>query len=227
MNLADFNIEFDQLFNNAFSGSSPGILMYEKSLFLTQAQEAIVLEYAKQYDTREDVREVLRNLTINESVNYDSTLNTTLLALKLNSNSKLFEVPDDIWYILTEHLDSDVEVKPITLDEYNIQIKNPFKKPNENLAWRLDVGDNISTNSKNIREIIYPSNVSKYKFRYLKKPEPIILENLTGGFTIEGETNAKNCKLSSSIHRTILQKAVRFALLAYKENNLQNNVQLK
>ena len=44
MTTVDFNIEFDLLYNNALSNSAPEINLYEKSLFLTQAQEEIIKE---------------------------------------------------------------------------------------------------------------------------------------------------------------------------------------
>lgn len=228
MNISELNNEFDLGFNNSFSGFSPGIDMYEKSLFFTQAEEAVVLELAPLYDSDEKVREALRNITVNSSISYNSTLNANLISLKFNTNSKFFEVPTDVWYILSEHIDSDVNVKPITTDEYNTQVKNPFKKPLLNSkAWRLDVSDTISTTPLNIREIVYPSTIATYTFRYLKKPDPIILETLTGDYSIDGETAEATCKLSSSLHRKIVDKAVQIATLAYKENTLQNNVQLK
>ena len=42
MTVEDFSIEFDLLFNNIASNKAPGLNDYEKSLFLTQAQELVV-----------------------------------------------------------------------------------------------------------------------------------------------------------------------------------------
>lgn len=215
--LAEFNNEFDVKFNNAYSGSAPGIDMYEKSVFYTQAQEEIVRGLAVVYDSNEKIREILRTLTVNKSIDYNATLNTNLITIKFNSNSKLFEVPADAWYILTEHLDDDIDIKPITLDEYNVQIKNPFKKPiSGSKAWRLDVADTVSTIPLNIREIIYPDAVSTYNIRYIVEPSPIILEEVVSADAIRGLTAATMCKLSSSIHEDILNKAVDLATEAFK-----------
>ena len=226
MNVADFNSEFDLKFNNSYSGFAPGIEMFHKSLYLTQAQESVVIEYAKIFETNEEAREILRTLVVNDKSEYSPSLNVNLLTLKLDTNSKLFEVPSDAWYIFTENVDG-ITVIPKTLDEYNIQKKNPFKKPlDKTKAWRMDVSDTVSATPKNIREIIYPGTISEYKFRYLKKPDPIILEELTGDESIEGDQAASTCKLSSRVHREILDKAVQLAILAFEENNLQNNIQL-
>ena len=61
-------------------------------------------------------------------------------------------------YILYEHITSldkcrnEANVLPITYDEYNIQIHNPFKKPNKNRAWRIDYG---TVNNKQVVELLY------------------------------------------------------------------------
>lgn len=40
----EFSIEFDILYNNISSNKAPGLNEYEKSVFLTKAQEQIVTE---------------------------------------------------------------------------------------------------------------------------------------------------------------------------------------
>ena len=42
MNVSEFSLEFDVLYNNITSNLSPGLSEYEKSIFLTRAQEQIV-----------------------------------------------------------------------------------------------------------------------------------------------------------------------------------------
>lgn len=43
MNLQEFNNEFDILFNSISSNNAPSLNEYEKSVFLTQAQEEVVI----------------------------------------------------------------------------------------------------------------------------------------------------------------------------------------
>ena len=69
--------------------------------------------------------------------------------------------------------------------------------------------------------------------RYLKYPEPIILTDLETdpdfedmNLTIEGIALEQTCKLNREIHSEILDRAVELAIRDYKENNLQNKVQL-
>jgi hypothetical protein len=233
MNIAEISNEFDYAYNNSFSFSAPPINGYEKSIALTQAQEDIVLAKAAVFEKDERVREQLRDLVIPLKIDFDpamSALNSNLTALKFHTNSKFFKVPADVWFLLSEYINDQVRVIPVTHDEFNINKNNPFKKPNINKAWRLDIANTIG--SDNIREIIYPGAISTYTIRYLKKPTPIILEDLTpysriiNGLTvdttIDGLTAATGCVLSSEIQRDIIELAVKKAKLAYEENSLQN-----
>lgn len=223
MNIAEISNEFDYAYNNSFSFSAPPINGYEKSIALTQAQEDIVLAKAAVFEKDERVREQLRNLTIPLTINFNSEINTSLVASKFHSDSKFFAVPADVWFLLSEYINDQVRVIPVTHDEFNINKNNPFKKPNADKAWRLDIANTVGTD--NVREIIYPGAISTYTIRYLKKPTPIILESLVPyGRTIDGLTAATGCVLSTEIQRDIIELAVKKAKLAYEENNLQNRV---
>lgn len=224
MNLSDFSKEFDLGYNNALSFSAPPINVYMKSLFLTQEQESIVRERYPNFEKSEEVREQLRNLVRTDVINYDSSLNEAITANRFSLNSKFFEVDEKVWFILSETINGDVMVVPTPIDEYHINIKNPYKMPKTGVrAWRLDVG----TDSYKVREIVYPDSISTYTIRYLQKPEPIILENLAPyGVSIEEKTDPTTCKLSTQLHRLILEGAIQRAVLAYKENTLQARVQL-
>jgi hypothetical protein len=45
MTLDELNIEFDILYNNVSSNQAPGLSKYEKSFFLTLAQDQILKSY--------------------------------------------------------------------------------------------------------------------------------------------------------------------------------------
>ena len=221
MNIAEISNEFDYAYNNSFSFSAPPINGYEKSIALTQAQEDIVLAKAVVFEKDERVREQLRSLTIPLKVDFDSEINTNLVASKFHLDSKFFAVPEDVWFLLSEYINDQVRVIPVTHDEFNINKNNPFKKPNANKAWRLDIANTVG--SDNIREIIYPGVISSYTIRYLKKPTPIILENLSPyERTIDNLDVVTECRLSTEIQRDIIELAVKKAKLAYEENSLQN-----
>lgn len=70
-------------------------------------------------------------------------------------------------------------VIPTKQDEVFKILNNPFRKPNEYRALRLDL-------SSNMVEIISPYSIT-YKIRYLAKPRPIIIKDLSEeGITING-----------------------------------------
>ena len=84
-------------------------------------------------------------------------------------------------------------------------IKNPFRGPSNNRVLRLDLGNNLI-------EVISNYDITKYLIRYIRKPNPIILVDLEDELSINGVTEESECELDSSLHRTILDRAVALAL---------------
>ena len=229
MTLAEMNLQFDRKYNQVFDNSAPSINMIEKSMFLTEAAEDIVKAAYDQTEKTEKAREVLRNLTVSSKLNYSAALNASLVGIRFNFNSKFFELPVEAWFVLSEYINDEIHVIPTPIDEYNRNNKNPFKKPNANKAWRLDVADTAT--NKNVREIIYDGDISTYTVRYIKKPLPIILEDLPvisgEQLTINGLSVQTPTNLSSLVHNDIVELAVQKAKLDFEENNISNRVQLK
>ena len=95
-------------------------------------------------------------------------------------------------------------VKPITQDEYYSISKNPFRGANDRRVLRL-----LSDNKV---ELISKYGIESYLIRYLSKPEPIILDNLsTYRVTINGKSEITECKLNPAVHRILLNRAVQLA----------------
>ncbi len=247
MTASEMDQEFKTRYDNISSNAAPGLTVYERSLFLTQAQDELVREsynpYNKQqkgFEGSENRRAQLREL-VTPFKTSDSFTNEDA---QISSNSKFIEIPDDVYFILQEEIEvsgtgvckTKIGVKPITHDEYNVSSNNPFRKPNKRKAWRLDIQNtspSLSIAPERVVEIITPFNITKYSMRYLKKPEPIIVGNFDSdpetqglGLTIEGENTVQGCQLNESIHRLIVDKAVELAIRTYRENSLQANVEL-
>lgn len=74
-----------------------------------------------------------------------------------------------------------------------------------------------------VSELIAGANdiIKKYTVRFIRKPRPIILENLED-LTIEGISEASECELDSSIHQEILQRAVELAKIAWSNTGQDN-----
>jgi hypothetical protein len=103
-----------------------------------------------------------------------------------------------------------MEVVPVTQYEYHKIRKNPFRGANDRRALRLDL-------SEGVVEILSNYDVSEYYVRYLRKLNPIILEDLPNGITIGHSSSfAGNkrtpCELHEGLHHRILELAVQMAL---------------
>ena len=71
MTTQEFSLEFDLLYNNISSNQAPGLTEYEKSTFLTQAQEEIVIglyegKYGESFEGTEEMRTYLNPLILNK-----------------------------------------------------------------------------------------------------------------------------------------------------------------
>ena len=114
-----------------------------------------------------------------------------------------------------------VDVQPVTHDEIAANIRNPFKKPDEWLLWRVDVE---SRGNKKRHEIIGNGEytISDYRIRYIKVPRPIITANIAPD-TIGGQNGPLDCELSSVTHNEIVRIAVSLALEAVADPRYQTN----
>lgn len=217
----EFSNEFDILYNNISSNQAPGLDEYEKSVFLTKAQEEIVLELysgkntlGEYFEKTEELRECLSSLIKTASLTKSNTGNPSTLS----TNSIIFNKEEDIWFIVHESVkysfpkynNEEIIVTPITHDEYSRIIRNPFKGPCLNRVLRLDISDKI--------ELISSYDIESYTVRYVTKLSPIILTDL-GELTIQNSNEKTECKLHPMLHRAILDRAV---LLAKTSMGLQN-----
>ena len=239
MNLEQFSNAFDTQVNSyAFSPQygdeatkqTLAFDEYEKSLWLSNAQEQLVVSLyngrnniAGSFEETEEMRRYLANLV--EEARIFPIENSTGTPIGMESTSTFFTLPDDLWFITYEAIDIDgwkcggtksIEVVPATQDEYHRLKKNPFRGPNDRRALRLDL-------SEGVIEIVSKYTVLDYYVRYLKKIKPIILIDLPDGLSINGETVATECELHESLHQKILDLAVGLAVQSKGYNRLSNN----
>lgn len=220
MNNPEFSAEFDILYNNIMSNAAPGLDEYEKSKFLTDAQENYVKELyngAPTFEGDEEVRRYLGNL-----LRTFETSEKLIGQTGISRKSIFFELPDDVMFITYESVTlndsslgclngNEAVVVPVTQDTYYKCNRNPFRGPTENRVLRLD-------NSSYAVELISDYNIGRYFCKYLKRPRPIILTDLTtigDNITIEGQTEESECELHPATHRPILERAVMLAKLAW------------
>lgn len=206
------------MYSNITSNQAPGLTEYEKSVFLTRAQEAVVVmlyngTLSNSFEETEELTAYLAPL-----VKQATCAATTSGIVHVIPNSQVFKLPDDLLFRTLELCKvadpkcgtKDAVVVPVTQDEYWRTARNPFKKPNADKVLRLSYDS--QEGDKRYSELIGSGTILAYTVRYIRKPEPIILEDLSQyGFSINGETDAKTCKLNEHLHQTILTEAVKAA----------------
>lgn len=215
MTTQEFSNEFDVLYNNIMSNAAPGLNEYEKSVFLTHAQQEFVIsmysgknQFRESFEASEEMRSYLESLIVLSELN--TTSGTTM-----EDGNVLISLPSDVLFIIYESAESQTtsyNVKVITFDEYTKLKANPFKGPLSNRALRV-------TSGPALLEVVPPKNVTiiSYKIKYLKNPTPIILTSLTEmGANIKGSDVEATCALHESTHLPILKLAVQLAAQAYK-----------
>lgn len=131
-------------------------------------------------------------------------------------------VRPDVLFILNEKLVTETAglkrnyvVVPINYKEYDRVMSKPYAQPLKKQAWRL-----FQNNAQgfDIKSELIPrwdlednENVLYYKIRYIRRPYPIILEDLPDDLNIDGFRKAQDCEINPILHPEILQKAVEIA----------------
>jgi hypothetical protein len=235
MNNAELSNAFDTMLNSYWLKQGMGVQNtpydirldeYEKSIFLTKAQNAVITglytgSMGASYEAVEQVRRYLekfintRNYTSDESIPHEQYLENTKYSYR-------FALENDLMYIVLENAiyDSEipcvggniVNVQPMTHDNFNKVRRNPFRGVTKYKAVRMDTAPDcvdIFT--------LYP--ISSYMMKYIRKPLPIILVDLQGtGLSIDGRDEVTEIESPSVIHELILDKAVSFAAASRMQN---------
>ena len=143
---------------------------YEKSLFLTKAQQELVIDfyngknpYRDSFEGTEELRRYLDSLVRTKSYSTDDRVTETI---GVSDNSVIYKLPEDLAFITLEQI------------------------------------------------IVSKYTFNKYLIKYLSKPEPIVLEDMPNELSIEGVRVKTECKLNPILHDTILDNAVRLALIS-------------
>jgi hypothetical protein len=247
MTTTEFSQEFDILYNNIKSQSAPGLDEYEKSVFLTKAQEELVKNYfnptsnklQQGFDGSEkrqvDFAELIKSTDIVASVPTPGTYES------IDPRAQVFLLPADVFIVTNEQvtLTDSVEsttyqavVKPIDYREFDRVMMKPYRNPVKRQCWRL-MQSNVSAVAPNgqsiVSEIISKTNttVTSYRIRYVKKPQPIILESIAAdGLSINGVSAKTECELNPIIHREILDRAVELAKVSYEAGDPASLIQV-
>ena len=223
MNVTEFSNEFDILYNNSMSNAAPGINEYEKSVFLTKAQDELIKNYyepdGNKYKKGLD-DSLKRQVDFSELIKVSAgELNTKAPSVTFDKRAKIFDLPTDLLLPINEMVETDSGIKQvlsINYEDYTRLMSRPYKEPLKYQAWRL----NTTSSGRMSVEVIINSNdtIKEYRVRYVRRPKPIITVNLAseyGDMTINGEGTVSECELNPIIHQEILQRAVELAKVAY------------
>lgn len=166
-------------------------------------------------------------------------------SVKYDERSKLYKMPTDnigdverfsVLFMLNEKLivtntpstgtptSKSYVVIPINYLEYDRLMSKPFSQPLKKQAWRLfqnksglDLISEVIPVTDASKVVSGVTKTFKYKIRYVKRPRPIVLADLSngeysGGLEIDGYSTVTECELNPIIHIDILMKAVELAL---------------
>lgn len=174
--------------------------------------------------------EVLISVNNVTCVNYDLLYNVTDDGYTLSIDVPTGVNPLDL---------KRVPIKPVTYDQYSMNIRNPFKRPykeNLGLVWRMDYSKDALNNYRH--ELITDGTFETYRyyFSYIKCPKAIIIPvdevNEYNGYVIDNEGESQlvtsiltpaqqligqTSELSSELHREIIQLAAKMAFSSIRD----------
>ena len=217
---------------------------YEKSVLLTQAQDIILKQYFEGGGVNGGFDDSARRqvdfsnlITVEELTKEISPTITTY-----DERSLIYKTPATvtgrakILYILNEKIvvsttigepavttKRQYVVVPINYKEYDRQMSKAYAQPLKKQAWRLFQDNGPSGNSTidlyseiiPVENSIASGETPKYKIRYIRRPQPIVLTNLDfttqADLEIDGVKTISECELNPIVHMDILNKAVELA----------------
>lgn len=163
MTTQEFSNEFDVLYNNIMSNQAPGLDEYEKSIFLTKAQEELVRDYfnsrnvknAQGFDDNQkrqyDFSTLLSSITLSDFIDTYTALSVFDLVICntiFDSRAKIYIAPSDLFLVINESIEDSAKrrysVLPISYDEYNRLMLKPYGFPLKRQAWRI-ISDRTSS----------------------------------------------------------------------------------
>ena len=136
---------------------------YEKSVFLTEAQEEVALSLytgrnssLQSFEETEELRRYLSDLIAEAELSPLTSLSGKIIGM--DSRSKFFTLPENLWFITYEAVNATgkacedrttMSVVPVRQDEYHRLKNNPFRGANNRKALRLDLSEgNVEIISK-------------------------------------------------------------------------------
>ena len=124
------------------------------------------------------------------------------------------------------------QVIPISYMDYTRLMQKPYQYPPKRQVWKIissQVPDG-SASQPTICEILGKFKNTgfsylTYRMRYVRKPNPIILVELSGeSLSIDGQSHVSPCQLPVGVHHLIVQRAVELCTAVYNPQALSSIV---
>lgn len=248
MDIQEFSDTFDTIlssynfkpeFGEDISRADLAFDEYEKSIFLTQAQEQIVLEKYKEFENNEESRKSLLSLIKTIELPLKEINDENFAIANETDTNEIYKYQikdykpyiidkeniDKLLFILEEHCKGkiincnnfietiSIQVVPVRLDDLNKTLNNPFKCPSKRKICRIMTDNKIILYYKNNGEMTF-----HYFVTYLKRPNPIILCNLEE-VSIESEQQPMEIETDEILHYSIVERAVYLAIKSRIKGN--------
>lgn len=256
MDIQEFSDTFDTIlssynfkpeFGEDISRADLAFDEYEKSIFLTQAQEQIVLEKYKEFENNEESRKSLLSLiktielplkeTFREDLVNDKKMYTA--TANINDTNEIYKYQikdykpyiidkeniDKLLFILEEHCKAKITncknlTETISIQVVPVRLDDLNKTLNN--PFKCPSKRKICRIMTDNRIILYYKNIDEITFHYfvtyLKKPNPIILCNLEE-VSIESEQQPMEIETDEILHYNIVERAVYLAIKSRIKGN--------
>ena len=169
MTIEEMSNQFDVYYNNITSNQAPGLDKYEKSVFLTKAQNELVKAYFSPalnktqngFDDspirQADFSTIISNCTLSKITNPTNPLKC------FDKRATAYELPADLFICLNEQLFSGsvpYTVVPITFIDYNRLMSKLYKYPLKYQAWRMITKNTTVDSVESVKKSINIGNAS-------------------------------------------------------------------
>jgi hypothetical protein len=229
-----------------YSQSAPGFEDAEASILLTKAQWYYISQTLNPKNNRNqegfeetEVRiQGLSALVKDSDQAIDPPTTTGVNLAGQLPNETFFTLPEDFMFAIYEAVYvnklkcgavsttnplsySRIPVVPVSHDEYNLNVANPYKNPwtdgTQGIVWRLEnrpqfIPPIVGAPQYKIHGLITDGSftITKYFLRYLKKPEDINVDNIT-------PATQSNSELADFTHQAICDIAIKLLSAAVRE----------
>lgn len=146
MTASEFSNQFDLLWNNIASNQSAGLNEYEKSVFLTKAQNEIVKNY---FNPKSNAKQEGFDSTAKRQADFSMLLKTYSQRIGAYTADSPFDprafvvtFPKDLFIVINEQVRDETATKlrqviALQYPEYTKLMSKPYKEPLKFQAWRL------------------------------------------------------------------------------------------